>query len=561
MPPRPPGFPIAALPADPRERFRNVANMSAGAEYQGSADRVVESIETTSPATAPSGSPPLQHWLWDHLKESSAAQRDSGRLQQFLGSETVGQALTAWLGSSDFPERDRLARQLNQDVAAIDKLVSDQLQAILHAPSFQKLEASWRGLRYLTERAVEEDDTGQIEIRVLNASWRELERDFERAIEFDQSQLFRKIYEDEFGKPGGHPFGLLLGDYEIHPRVTPDHPHNDMTVLQHIAQVAAAAFCPFVAAASPTMFGLDDFSDLERTLDHERTFTQLDYLQWNNFRRMEESRFVGLVLPRALMRLPYDVDCSEEFRNHPEQVRRFHFREDVTGSDRSKYLWGNAAFAFGGVVIRAYARSGWFADIRGVQRNTEGGGIVTSLPVHSFGTDKLGVAVKSSTDVVITDVLEKQLSELGFLALCDCHDTEYSAFYSTHSVQKPARYDRPEASRNAEISARLQYMLCVSRFAHYIKVLARAKVGAYHEAQEFEHYLHDWLFRYVTSDAEASPEAKARHPLREAQVQVTDMPGKPGAFQCIMHLSPHFELDQVVASVRLATELSPPRIP
>jgi type VI secretion system ImpC/EvpB family protein len=537
--------------------------MSAGAEYQGYTARAADPIETTTAPGSPSGSRPLQHWLWDQLDAEPApdVRRDSGRLEQFLGATTVRESLRSWFGSSEFTVPDELARRLNRDVAVIDQLISDQLNAILHAASFQKLEASWRGLHYLTHRAVEEGEGSELEIRVLNVTWRELERDFDRAIEFDQSQLFRKIYEDEFGKPGGHPFGLLIGDYEIHPRVTPEHPQDDITVLRHIAQVAAAAFCPFVAAAGPAMFGLDDFCDLELTLDHERTFSQLDYLQWNNFRRMEESRFIGLTLPRTLMRLPYDVDCSEPFRNDPEHVRRFQFREEVSGPDRSKYLWGNAAFAFGGVVIRAYARSGWFADIRGVQRNIEGGGLVTGLPVHAYGTDKIGVAVKSSTDVVITDTLEKHLSELGFLSLCDCHDTEYSAFYSTHSVQKPARYDRPEASRNAEISARLQYMLCVSRFAHYIKVLARSKVGAYNEAQEFEHFLHDWVFRYVTSDAEASPETKARHPLREARVQVMDTPGKPGAFQCIMHLSPHFELDQVVASVRLATELAPPRIP
>jgi type VI secretion system ImpC/EvpB family protein len=545
--------------------------MSAGAEYHGSSAKAVESMESRSSTGASSDTPRTLHWFWDHLEEATPSDRDRrgedstrappGLLDSFLQARTVRDALRQWLGTDEFPEREEVARRLNRDIAQIDQLLNEQLNAVLHAPSFQKLEASWRGLRHLVQRAAEEGEEAEVRVRILNVTWRELERDFERAIEFDQSQLFRKVYEDEFGRPGGTPFGLLLGDYEIHPRISSDHPQNDVNVLRHIAQVAAASFCPFVAATNPSMFAVDSFSDLELTLDHERTFSQLDYLQWNNLRRMEESRFVGLVLPRILMRLPYEVDCSEEFRNHPEQVRRFQFQEDVRGPDRAKYLWGNAAYAFGGVVIRAFANSGWFADIRGVQRNMEGGGLVTGLPIHSFGTDKLGVAVKSSTEVVVTDTLEKHLSELGFMPLCDCHDTEFSAFYSTHSVQKPNRYDRADANRNAEISARLQYMLCVSRFAHYIKVLARSKVGAYHEAQDFEHFLHDWLFRYVTSDSEATMETKSRRPLRDARVQVTDTPGKPGAFQCVMHLSPHFELDQVVASVRLATELSPLRNP
>lgn len=501
-----------------------------------------------------------RHWLWHNLYAADDPARVGSALERFLNAETTAAALREWLGTWTPPDKQQLALRLNRDVALLDELINAQLNAILHHPKFQQLESSWRGLRYLVER-VGEEDVANVHIRVLNVNRRELERDFERAIEFDQSQIFRKVYEEEFGRPGGQPYGLLIGDFEFQPRLTPDHPHDDIALLRNLAHVAAAAFCPFVAAASPAMFGLDDFTGLELTLDHQRTFAAMEYMNWHSLQKMEDARFLGLTLPRTLMRLPYDVDCSPEYRSEHANVERFHFQEDVSGPDRSKYLWGNAAYAFAGVVIRAFVNSGWFADIRGVQRGVDGGGLVTDLPVHSFSTDKQGVAIKSSTDVVITDTLEKELSELGFLSLCDCKDTEYSAFYSCHSVQKPERYDRPEATRNAEISARLQYMLCVSRFAHYIKVLGRERIAAYQDAQQFEHELHDWLFRYVTSDPEASMETKARHPLREARVQITDTPGQPGAFQCVMHLSPHFELERMVASVRLATEIAPPRLP
>lgn len=535
--------------------------MSAGAENLPTRHTYREAPDATAaPPSTPRPESELRHWLWANLESAAETGRIGSMLERFLSAASPSDALREWLGPWRPTDKQQLALRLNRDVAVIDQLLNDQLNALLHHPKFQQLESSWRGLKYLVNRTIEED-TANLQIRVLNINRRELERDFERAIEFDQSQIFRKVYEEEFGKPGGQPFGLLIGDYEFHPRVSAEHPHDDMTLLRHLAQVAAAAFCPFVGGASPAMFGLDDYSGLELSLNHERTFSAPEFMQWNSLRQIEDARFLGLALPRVLMRLPYDVDCSLEYRSEGAKVDRFLFREDVSGPDRRKYLWGNAAYAFASNVMRAFARSGWFADIRGVQRGVDGGGLVTDLPVHSFSTDRQGIAIKSSTDVVVTDTLEKHLSELGFLPLCDCKDTEFSAFYSAHSIQKPLRYDRPEATRNAEISARLQYMLCVSRFAHYIKVLGREKIAAYQEAQQFEHELHEWVTRYVTPDAEASMESKARHPLRDARIQVADTPGRPGAFQCVMHLSPHFELERMVASVRLATEIAPTRVP
>ncbi len=489
--------------------------------------------------------------LLDYLGVSATG--DAGhvdRHQRFLDETSTGVAILEWLGGPFAGDREGLSRRLNRDVAAIDMLINAQLNQVIHADAFQKMEASWRGLLYLVERADEEDEPA-IKIRVLNVTWRELERDFDRAIEFDQSQLFRKVYEAEFGTPGGEPFGVLLGDYEIHPRVTAEHPHNDLAVLESLTGVAAAAFCPTILNASPSMFGLDDFSRLEQRLDHERTFEGVEYTKWKSLRTQEDARFIGLTLPRVLMRTPYE---DQGFR-----VDCFRFQEEVRGSDCSKYLWGGACYAFGAVLMRAFSQAGWLADIRGARRGVDGGGLVTELPLHSFPTDFPGLLNKSSTDVIITTEIEKQLSDLGFMPLCDCKDTDFSAFYSTASLQKPTRYDRAAATVNSQMSAMLQYMLCVSRFAHYVKVLGRDKLGAFAEFDDLEGFLQNWIVKYVTSDSEASPETKARFPLRDAQIRVEPTPGRPGSYRCQMRLLPHYELDDLEASVRVVAELSPPR--
>ncbi|MEM9657279.1 MAG: type VI secretion system contractile sheath large subunit [Planctomycetota bacterium] len=472
----------------------------------------------------------------------------AGRWRRFREAPDAATAILAWLGGPFRGSRDDLARRLNNHVAYIDRLLNAQLNEVLHAPPFQKLEASWRGLAYLVEQADREDDP-MIKIRVLNASWRDLERDSDRAVEFDQSQLFRKVYESEFGMPGGEPFGLLIGDYEVQPRPSSAHPHDDLRVVESIMGVAAAAFCPVVLNAHPAMFGLDDFTRLEQRLDHERTFNGVDYVKWNALRAKQDARFLGITLPRVLMRTPYEDDG--------DRVDRFRFHEDVRGPDRSKYLWGGAGYAFGSVLMRAFAQAGWLADIRGARRGLEGGGLVTGLPTHGFATDQNGYVNRSSTDVIITEDLEKQLSDLGFMPLCFSKDTEYSVFYSNQSLQKPQRFDRPAASVNAQISAMLQYMLCVSRFAHYIKVLGRDKLGALATYEELESFLRNWIVRYVTSDSEASPDTKARYPLRDADVRVEPTPGKAGSYQCLMRLMPHYELDELQASVRVVAELSP----
>ena len=471
-------------------------------------------------------------------------------LDRFLAASSPAAALAAWGRLAPVPgaapDPRRLVERLAADIARLDALLTGQVNAILHHPRFQRMEASWRGLRYLVEQA---DNAQGVKIRVLSLSWRDLARDLERAIEFDQSQLFRKVYSEEFDMPGGEPYGLLLGDFEIWPRSCAEHPYDDIALLRSISQVAAAAFAPFVAGVHPAMFGLDDFADLEQPLNVARTFDQAEYLKWRAFRETEDSRFIGLVLPRILMRLPYEDGGG--------RVDGFRFREETTGPDHRHYLWGSAAYAFGAVAIRSFAQSGWLAGIGGVRRDVVGGGLVSDLPVHCFSTDPHGIAPKCSTDVIINDYQEQELGELGFIPLCHCADTEFSAFYTNASAQKPRKYDELAATMNARISAMLQYVLCVSRFAHYLKVVVRDKIGSFSEASECENYLHRWIHQYVVADSAASPEVKAEYPLREASIRVREHPGKPGCYLCTAHLWPHFELDGLMAAVRVTTELAP----
>lgn len=525
-------------------------NPTAAVLVEEASDRAgATARERLAAAPAPSPGPSS---LLDAVLEAppAPAAEAPGLLEGFLAEHSVADALRQWLGPAirsksalDWPQ---IAQLLGRDIARLDQLLSDQVNSILHDPAFQRLEASWRGLRYLVDRS---EGAENVKIRVLNVSWKELARDLERAIEFDQSQLFRKVYGEEFDTPGGEPFSVLIGDYQIRPRPAPDHPFDDVGLLTAISQVAAAAFAPFIAAAHPSMFGLDDFAGLEQPLDLAKAFDQIEYLKWRAFRDSEDSRFVGLTLPRVLMRLPYEDDGS--------RIDGFRFCETVSGPDRESYLWGNSAYAFAAVLVGSFARSGWLAEIRGVRRGETGRGLVTGLPVHSFSTYKRGVVPKSSTDVVITDAQEPELSDLGFISLCRSKDSEYSAFYTNQSVQKPKRYDTPAATINARISAMLQYMLCVSRFAHYIKVVARDRVGSFAEAEQCEDFLNRWLQRYVTSDSEAPADVKAEYPLHEARVQVREHPGKPGSYLCVAHLWPHFELDELTASVRVTTELTP----
>jgi type VI secretion system ImpC/EvpB family protein len=471
-------------------------------------------------------------------------------LNRFLRERSPLKALAIWLvhveGVAAPLTREDVLRLLAQDVARIDRLITGQVNAILHHPDFQRLEASWRGLRYLVQQVPED---ASVKVRVLHLPWKELCRDLERALEFDQSQLFRKVYEEEFGTPGGQPFGVLLGDYELRHRVGPGSPTDDMRALARVSAVAAAAFAPFIAGAHPALLELDDFAELEQPLDLTRSFQSVNYLQWRTIRNSEDARFVGLTLPRVLMRLPYD--------GRRRRDDAFCFREDVERPDRSRYLWGSAVYAFGAVLVRTFAECGWLASIHGLPApGTLGGGLVTELPVASFDTDPERVAPRPSTDVQLTDRLEKELGELGFIPLCHCPDTDLAVFAGAQSVQKPAKYDEPSATTNARLSSMLQYMLCVARFAHFLKVIARDKVGSFATPESLEDHLNRWLMGYMTSNEADDDETLARYPLREARVQLREHPGKPGSYVCVIHLKPHTQVDQVATTIRLMTELT-----
>jgi type VI secretion system ImpC/EvpB family protein len=475
-------------------------------------------------------------------------------LHRFLREKSPWKALALWIRrlSSGPVTKAQVVRLLTQDVARIDRLLGSQCNVILHHPAFQKLEASWRGLRYLVQQVPE---GVAVKVRVLQLTWKEVCRDLEKALEFDQSQLFKKIYDEEFGTPGGQPFGVLLGDYEVSHRITPESPTADVRALRSISSVAAAAFAPFIAAARPSLFGFESFAELEKPLELSRIFQGADYQPWRALRQMEDSRFVGLTLPRVLMRLPHDG------RDQPgaalgTAVPPFCFREETSAPDLGQYLWGSAVYSFGGTLVRAFAASGWFAEIRGVPPGLLAGGLVTDLTVYSHRTDLPRVAPRPSTDGVVTDPADRDLGDLGFIPLCHCRDTDVAAFYGNQSVHLPAVYQEGTATANANLSSMLQYILCVSRFAHYLKVMARDKTGSFTTPSLCEEHLRRWLGTYTASSVSPDEETRAKCPLREVQVQIREDAGKPGSYLCVLHLMPHAQLDEVATSIRLTTTLT-----
>ena len=430
---------------------------------------------------------------------------------------------------------DNLCATLDARVAELDHLISSQLNAIMHAPEFQKIESSWTGLHYLVSNTA----TGpNLKIKMFNATKKELIKDFHGALEFDQSNMFKKVYEEEFGTFGGAPFAALLGDFAI------TRQPEDLYFLEQMSHVAAASHAPFITAASPELFGLESYGELGKPRDLSKIFDTVEYTKWKSFRAQEDARYVGLTLPRFLGRLPFDPanGAAEE---------GFNFTEDVDGSDHQKYLWCNAAYAFGSKLTRAFEDYAWCAAIRGV----EGGGLVDDLPSHTFKTDQGELALKCPTEIAITDRREKELSDLGFIALVHCKNTDYAAFFGAQSAQKSKRYASESANANALLSSQLQYIFAVSRIAHYMKAMMRDKIGSFAAASNIEDFLNRWLTQYVLLDDNASQEQKARFPLRQASVQVSEVPGRPGVYRAVSFLRPHFQLDELSVSLRLVAEL------
>lgn len=428
-----------------------------------------------------------------------------------------------------------LCATLDSRVAQLDALISEQLSSVMHAPEFQQLESSWRGLHYLCKQT---STSPMLKIKVFNTNKKELVKDFQTAIDFDQSALFKKVYEEEFGTFGGAPFAAIVGDFEIGRQPT------DMYLIEQMSHVAAAAHAPFIAGASPELLGLETFTDLGKPRDMAKVFDTVEYAKWKSFRESEDSRYVGLTLPHFLGRLPYNPKDGTT-------VEGFNYVEDVDGKDHSKYLWVNAAYAFGARLTNAFELYGWCAAIRGV----EGGGLVEDLPTHTFKTDDGEIALKCPTEIAITDRREKELSDLGFIPLVHCKNTDYAAFFAAQSVQKPKKYDSNSANANAVLSSQLQYIMATSRIAHYLKAMMRDKIGSFASAGNVQDFLNKWISQYVLLDDGASHEAKAQYPLREASVEVSEVAGRPGVYKAVAFLRPHFQLDELSVSLRLVAEL------
>lgn len=434
-----------------------------------------------------------------------------------------------------------LSVTINSAIAAIDAAMSKQLSSILHDEKFKKLEGSWRGLHHL----VTNSSTGaDLKIRMMNISKKELTRDLEKAVEFDQSQIFKKIYESEFGTAGGEPYAALIGDYEFS-----SHP-DDVSLLGKISNVAAAGFCPFISASSPKMFGFDSFTELSKPRDLEKIFDSAEYAAWRSFRDTDDSRFVTLTMPRVLARAPYGAATKP--------IEAFNFEEVAPNEDGSSkaadhddYCWMNAAYTMGKVINHSFSEYGWCTSIRGA----EGGGKVDGLPTHAFVSDDGDTDLKCPTEIGITDRREAELSKLGFLPLCHYKNTDYAVFFGAQTCQKPKKYGDPDAAANAAISARLPYIMATSRIAHFLKVMARDKVGSFMEADEAEAWLNRWINQYVNASPGASPEMKARFPLAEAKVQVKEVPGQPGAYSAIAWMRPWLQMEELTASLRLVANI------
>jgi type VI secretion system protein ImpC len=466
---------------------------------------------------------------------------DQGRLgrdatAKARGKDMVKQFISEVLAGSITMARDTEA-MLNARIAQIDRLVSRQLDEVLHHPDFQKLEGTWRGLRYLLTQS----ETGeQLKVKLLNVNKKELLRDLQRAPEFDQSALFKKVYEEEYGVFGGSPFGALLGDFEF------DRSGQDIELLEKVSQVASASHAPFLTGTSPDLLNLESFTQIDAPRDIAKIFDSSEFAKWKAFRATEDSRYVALTLPRIMLREPFGSETVP--------VESFQYEEETGGADHSRYLWGNAAWALGARVNQAFASYGWCACIRGV----ESGGLVEELPVHNFRTDSGDVANNGPTEASITDRREKELADQGFVPLVRQKGGANACFFSVQSTQKAKVYNTDAATANARVSAQLPYIFAVSRFAHYLKAMMRDKIGGYMARDQAERFLNDWIMNYVVSNDDAPASLKAQRPLREARIEVVEVAGKPGAYRAVAFLRPHFQLDELSMSMRLVADLPAP---
>jgi len=432
---------------------------------------------------------------------------------------------------------DDVSQTIKSYIAEIDRKLTEQLNHVMHSAEFQQLESAWRGLHYLVNNT--ETDT-QLKIRVLNVSKKDLGKVLKRykGTAWDQSPVFKKIYEEEYGQLGGEPFGCLVGDFYF------DHSPPDVELLRGIAQVASASHAPFIAAAAPGLMGMENWSELSNPRDLAKILSTPDYAAWRSLRESEDSRYLALAMPRTLARLPYGAKT--------DPVDDFSFEEDTAGADSSKYSWQNAAYAMAVNINRSFKEYGWCSRIRGV----ESGGAVQNLPAHTFPTDDGGVDMKCPTEIAITDRRSAELDRMGLMPLVHRKNSDMAAFISAQSLNKPEEFDDPDATANAALAARLPYMFACSRFAHYLKCIVRDKIGSFSSRDQVQRWLQKWILNYVDGDpANSSEEAKARKPLAAAEVVVEEVEGAPGYYTSKFYLKPHYQLEGLTVSLRLVSRL------
>jgi len=498
------------------------------------------------------------------ILEESQASYALEMLEEFVHQFLIG-------GDIEF-EAINFGALISQRIAQLDGLVSRLLNRLIHHPDFQALEATWRGLNYLVMKT----ETGTtLKIKVLNATFEELYKDLDKAVEFDQSNLFKIVYEKEFGTFGGEPYSILVGDYQI------GRTARDIDFAEKMSNLAAAAHAPFISSAYSRLFDMEDFDALHKPRDLAKLFESAELIKWRAFRETEDSRYVTLTLPKVLLRLPYhhennpaegvyfDEDVAITLYELDEQGEVVRDKAgnpviltdaDASGVitervaksvDATKMLWGNPAFILGRVITRAFELHGWTAAIKGV----EGGGLVEGLPAYTYETEDGDISLNCPTQVAITDRREKELNDLGFMAICHCKGSDKAAFFGGQTTNKARQYLSESANKNAQISAMLPYMLASARFAHYIKVMMRERVGTFMTRQNVSDYLNSWITQYVLLDDGAPQAMKARFPLRDARIDVTEVEDKVGAYRATVFLRPHFQLEELTASIRLVAEL------
>lgn len=501
------------------------------------------------------------------VEQTESSDSSPARDNRLATSSDLAETLRIWsaerVSIGERLTRDTLARLLGQDIASIDKLISGQLDAILHHHSFQQLESTWRGLCWLLGQAEEANsDAGRkpgekrpVRVRILSVTKKELRRDQENAVEFDRSNLWRKVYEEEFGTAGGMPYGLLVTDHEF------GHQPEDVSLLAGMSETAMAAFSPLLASPSPRLVGADTYRSLEKLPPITEAQQSAEFLKWRSLREREESRFIGLPLPRVLARQGYDGWLSRpEAIAAPEKTwghRAFRYAEETDLATGNGRLWMSGVWPLAGVVLREFGRSGWFADIRGGSRGLHQSGEVLGLPFDTFPGAEHGAAVRGPTESSISSSVQEEIDDVGMIPLCQRGPEGLAVFHSNMTLHRPKRFDSVRATTNERLSSMLQYVLCVSRFAQYLKVILRDKAGSFTDSQKLQDLLNKWVHQYVTPDDRASADVRAQMPLRAAEIEVQDDPGTAGGFRVVMRLQPHFQIDRIDSTLRLVSTIRP----